>query len=131
MKMFILLFLSASVTALACRSVEPFNTEDEVKADSVFIGRVTEYQLVNPEKALVSFEVIRKIKGQEFRSDKIVLESNINTKVPRNLDHFKRCYGLTTEVGMKDNKVMSGPCHPPYLLPLPSKKQDPFCANSK
>ena len=133
-------FISASLffvftpVAKACLVLAPFSDFDKPKAQVVFEGKAVGYEIDknNKDKAKVTFEVLKTIKGENRKRWMVVLEGNTNTRIPKDMTQFVRCYSTRSEVGLlkatKKNEVaplVSSTCNPPYILPLDSKASAP------
>jgi hypothetical protein len=102
-----LLFYADS--ASACRITQPLTAELKSRADVVFQGTVTKYELVTsppPAKgaepfkfARLTFATSKTLRGEE-KKEWLVNWMNGNFGVPANFGEFKTRYGTAFEVGV-------------------------------
>lgn len=117
--------------AFACPFLGELKDSDKEKAEIVFEGTSTDYNLSpNKDFAKVTFKVRSTIKGEERQQWVVYITSNTNVAIPKTLAGFQRCYGKNSEVGIinsiqKNDSpiVIQGVCNPPYILPLGGSKR--------
>lgn len=121
--------------SLACRPGE-FNDSKKSEAKIVFIGTPVSYKTLvtdkkdRPLEAEVTFKVEKSLKGEPSKTIKFRISTNTDTSIPSTLKQFVKCYGEKSEVGLIQSslkeqpvfKVVQGPCHPPYILPIGKPK---------
>lgn len=82
----LLIALVYKTPASACMMLEPFKESDKLKAKTVFYGRAIDYKIIKEnESAKVTFNVLKNIKGKKQKKWTVLIESNTNTSIPKNL----------------------------------------------
>jgi len=121
--------LSTSSNALACRLLEPFHDKDKEKATTVFVGKPINYSITQKDKAAkITFSVVKTLRGENRKTWDVSIVSNANWQVPKSLDELKKCFGTKAEVGVtiptqktKEAVAVQEICNPPYIISLTSK----------